>query len=142
MKCKKRFHHFVNVSCCLILALFFAISVWAGDEDRVVMETISVDKWQEMWGEIIKNKANIVHDETVLYRVEVPEELAVYFFTKAVHAAHPAIVKRAVAQQDNGSIEINTQAWVAGSREHFEKWLSAFTEQDRQVKKSVNPESQ
>ena len=109
-------------------------------QGAIDVERISQDKWQVLWEEASSQEGRVIHDDGTVLRVEVPADMAIFFFTQEGHAAHPSIVKRSVVQQGKG-ISIKTKAWVAGSQEHFEAWLSSFMEQDLTVKKQVTPPS-
>ncbi len=104
------------------------------------MEDIPKEKWDSMWQEVTSATGSAVIDEGTSYRVDVPDEMAVYFFTKPNHTAHPAVVKRSVATEGQ-SIELKTQAWVAGSKKEFEAWFEGFLHQDMEVRNEMDGSS-
>ena len=69
-------------------------------------------------------------------RIVVPQESAIYFFTKQSHPAHPAAVRRAIVSYGNTSY-VHTSGYYAGERHAFLAWLQAFAEQDRKLQRDL-----
>ena len=121
----------------VILLVMFSASCWSMSDDGVSVDVISEHKWQLLWQEISHKEGRFLSDEGPTYRIELPKEMSIYFFTKQDHPAHPSIVRRTVVKTEKG-IEIKTKAWVAGSKEHFENWLSGFVTQDLKMKNTLS----
>jgi hypothetical protein len=78
----------------------------------------------------------VVVDRADLIRIVIPQESAVYFFTKPRHPAHPAAVRRAIVAYGNKSY-IHTSGYYAGDRVAFLSWMERFNAQDRKLQREL-----
>jgi hypothetical protein len=65
--------------------------------------------------------------------------LVFYYFTKAAHPAHPAVVKR-VASQNGGAWTISERGWSFGSdasQAAMKRWMAQFDELDRRMAEDI-----
>src|SRR3954468_491101 len=76
---------------------------------------ISKEQWRQFLDETKGRPGAVVMKRADLTRIIVPEESAVYFFTKPRHPAHPAAVRRSIVAYDNKSY-IHTSGYYAGDR--------------------------
>lgn len=86
--------------------------------------------------EIKNKKGAIVSEEPGLWRIDIEEEAAVYFFTKKDHFAYPSVVIRKIVEQQN-SINIKTTGYTAADQSTFEGWLKQFQAQDKIIIQSL-----
>jgi hypothetical protein len=115
----------------LIVLLMLGIGGWANaqppDRDALFME-------------VSQKTGARVRDEPGIVRVEVDSERAIYFFTQPDHFAHPSVVIRKVEQRD-GTIGFRTQGFTSGDKAVFNRWISAFLEQDEQRRRESEKKS-
>ena len=97
------------------------------------MSEITQENWQRLWDEVQAKPQHQNFDEPTTTRVELPDERAIYWFTKAAHAAHPSIVKREVLEKPNG-LDVRSRGWAGGTQEKFEEWFIGFLEQDQRIR--------
>jgi hypothetical protein len=67
--------------------------------------------------------------------VEVPNEHAIYYFTKPGEPIHPGVIKRTIVENKSG-ISLQTQGWSfapEGAQEPFKKWLAEFEAQGAEI---------
>ena len=80
-----------------------------------------------------------VHEFPDFTLIRSANGLVFYYFTKAVHPAHPAVVKR-VANQNGGAWTISEQGWSFGpdaSRRAMKRWMAQFEELDRRMAEDI-----
>lgn len=122
-------------------ALLGARALRAQETLPVILE-ITQENWQKIWEEVQAKPQHANFDEPSTTRVELPEERAIYWFTKPEHAAHPSIVKREVIEKPNG-LDVRSRGWSGGVKEKFEEWFVGFLQQDQRIRdKMYGRESQ
>ncbi len=111
--------------------LFGLAPAYAGAAEPIQVETISQDAWLELWQEVTdKPYTKIIFEDTETL-VEVPDESAVYIFTKPSNLAYPAVIKReTVRRGSETSVEITGAS--GGSLAYFEVWAEGYFHPDQQ----------
>jgi len=72
-----------------------------------------------------------------IIQIELPDDMALYFFTQPQHLAHPAVIIRQIVTENN-MINVKTEGYTNGDQLLFEQWLQDFTNQDTTIKKEFN----
>jgi hypothetical protein len=115
--------------CALLL---FALGARAQENVPVILE-ITQANWQTLWDEVQAKPTHQNFEERTTTRVELPDERAIYWFTKPEHPAHPSIVKREVLEKPNG-LDVRSRGWAGGAKGEFERWFVSFLEQDQRIR--------
>ncbi len=118
---------------CLALALGCAAD---GTAPKGKIGVGEATVWNRLWDEVTAKPGadvEILRGSPVV-QVVLADEKTVYYFTKPPHPAHPGVVKRAVVERE-GAATVATEGWAAGSQAAFERWLEAFSDQDRALKR-------
>lgn len=116
----------------LTFALLGTRGLRAQETLPVILE-ITQENWQTIWDEVQAKPQHANFDEPSTTRVELPDERAIYWFTKPEHSAHPSIVKREVIEKPNG-LDVRSRGWAGGAKEKFEEWFVGFLEQDQRIR--------
>lgn len=86
-----------------------------------------------------------LHRATELDGYTVVEQgVAYYYFTKPGHYAHPAVVRRALAERD-GRFFIDTQGWSFATEPNqpgFRRWLEEFRVLNQQTMEKLEQQQQ
>jgi hypothetical protein len=107
------------------------------EERRFPKPHITKAQWEAFFAETLSKPGAIVIDRADITRIVVPQESAVFFFTKRSHFTHPAAARRAMVTYGN-RIYIHTSGYYAGNRSAFLLWMKAFTDQDRNLQRDLN----
>jgi hypothetical protein len=107
-----------------------------GEARRFPQAHIKKAEWQQFLVETKRKPGAFVLDRAGHTGIVVPQERAIYFFTKQSHPAHPAAVRRAIVSYGNESY-IHTSGYYAGKVEAFVSWLEEFRQQDRQLQRDL-----
>jgi hypothetical protein len=117
----------------VLAACLLSAQILRAQETLPVILEITQENWQSIWDEVQAKPQHKNFDETMTTRVELPDERAIYWFTKPEHAAHPSIVKREVLEKPNG-LDVRSRGWAGGAKEKFEEWFVGFLEQDQRIR--------
>ena len=107
----------------VVVATLFATPAWSAQPS-----------FEGLWREATRarHSKNEFSDFTL---IRTAPGLVYYYFTKAGHPAHPAVVKRTLSQ-DGDAWTISERGWSFGSKASqpaMKRWMAQFEELDRRM---------
>jgi hypothetical protein len=122
-----------------ILALTLACSFTGAEtldpEARRFPRThISTKEWRIFLKETRAKRHARQADHERHTEIEVPQERAVYIFTRKTHPAHPAVIRSALIVSANKTY-VHTSGYYAGDRQAFVAWVDVFLDNHRLLQK-------
>ncbi len=127
------------LSICCAATLSAVADDHPGDPQarRFPRTNITAQEWSTYLNEVRRRPGAVEVNRGTIKRIDVPNEAAVYFFTRPAHAAYPAAVRRAVVKDGTGTY-IHTSGYYAGRRDAFLAWLDTFLDQDETLRKYLD----
>ena len=94
--------------------------------------------YEGLWREATQARHS-AHQFADFILIRSADGLVFYYFTKAGHLAHPAVVKR-VASQNGGAWTFSERGWSFGSdasQPAMRRWMAQFEELDRKMAEEI-----
>jgi hypothetical protein len=104
---------------------------------RFAQSAITAMQWRGFLRETQAKHGAATAEYAQVVRIIVPDEAAVYFFTKPVHPAHRAVVRRSLVTNADKAY-VHTIGYYAGSRTGFLAWMKLFQAEDQKLQERLN----
>jgi hypothetical protein len=93
--------------------------------------------YQDRWAEATRDRACTTSQHPDFVLVDCPQQLTLWYFTKANHPAHPGVIKRQLSQEPDGSVVSRLSGSSYGSDQDqpkFKAWLAQIQQLDVQLR--------
>jgi len=121
-----------NWACAVVMAMVTILAV-------LPVHAQQRPSYESLWAEATAQADAKIVEYPDFTMVESRNGLALYYFTKPAHFAHPGVIKRSITQKD-GAVYIHEEGWSFGddnAQPAFQRWLDQFNELDRQVTEQI-----
>ncbi len=116
---------------------FAADAAYESPEARRFSQTrITATQWRGFLKETQAKHGAVTVEYAQVVRIIVLNEAAVYFFTKPVHPAHRAVVRRSLVTYADKAY-VHTTGYYAGSRTGFLAWMKLFQAEDQKLQERL-----
>jgi hypothetical protein len=103
---------------------------------RFPQTRITATQWRGFLEETQAKHGAVTVEYAQVLRIIVLDEAAVYFFTKPVHPAHRAAVRRSLVTYADKAY-VHTSGYYAGSRTGFLAWMKLFQAEDQKLQERL-----
>lgn len=122
----------------MVLISLTAVSTFAEDTELGYLgeSEHAAKSVMEAFGTLQHNEDAVFRQEINGTTVSVPSENTYWFFTDAVHPAHPAYVKREIVEKD-GSVYMTMDVKCGSSKVICDEFVYGFLEQANQLRNEL-----